>query len=217
MTKNIITLIDANSSVSEAYRALRTNIIFADKKERLRVILVCGASPENNSDSKSYVTANLAVTLAQSGRKTLIMDCDLRHPNQHDIWGVPNEFGLSSTLISNDIVDKLDVGVDNLSIVTSGPTPKNPADLLGSNNMDRLMVDLSQQADFVLLDSPPVLPVTDAAILSSYADGVIVVLNSGQSRRDHLERASEILNQSGARVIGAVLNNAPVDLSVGSY
>lgn len=217
MTKKLITLSGTNTSAAEAYRALRTNIIFSDGDDRLRVLLVCSAAPEQTSDSKSYVTANLAVTLAQSGRTTLLVDCDLRRPMQHDIWGITNEHGLSNTLVSGDELRTMDVGVEHLSVVTAGPRPDNPADLLGSTVIESLVTDFRQKAEFVLIDSAPVLPVTDAALLSVHTDGVLLVLNAGVSRRAHAERARDILDQVGARIIGAVLNNAPVDPSIKLY
>ena len=217
MTKKLITLSGTTTSAAEAYRALRTNIIFSDGDDRLRVLLVCSAAPEQTNDSKSYVTANLAVTLAQSGRTTLLVDCDLRRPMQHDIWGITNEHGLSNALVSGDELRTMDVGVEHLSVVTAGPRPDNPADLLGSTVIESLVTDFRQKAEFVLIDSSPVLPVTDAALLSVHTDGVLLVLNAGVSRRAHAERARDILDQVGARIIGAVLNNAPVDPSIKLY
>lgn len=217
MTKKLITLSGTTTSAAEAYRALRTNIIFSDGDDRLRVLLVCSAAPEQPNDSKSYVTANLAVTLAQSGRTTLLVDCDLRRPMQHDIWGITNEHGLSNALVSGDELRTMDVGVEHLSVVTAGPRPDNPADLLGSTVIESLVTDFRQKAEFVLIDSSPVLPVTDAALLSVHTDGVLLVLNAGVSRRAHAERARDILDQVGARIIGAVLNNAPVDPSIKLY
>jgi non-specific protein-tyrosine kinase len=217
MTKELITLSGATTSAAEAYRALRTNIIFSDGDDRLRVLLVCSASPEQNGDSRSHIIANLAVTLAQSGRTTLLVDCDLRRPMQHDIWGIPNEHGLSNVLVSGDELRIMDVGVEHLSVVTAGPRPDNPADLLGSTGMESLVTDFRQKAEFVLLDSAPVLPVTDAALLSVLTDGVLLVLNAGVSRRAHAEQARDMLDRVGARIVGAVLNNAPVDSSIKSY
>ena len=217
MTKKLITLSGTTTSAAEAYRALRTNIIFSDGDGSLHVLLICSASPEHNDDSKSRVAANLAVTLAQSGRTTLLVDCDLRRPMQHDIWGVSNEYGLSNVLVSDDNLRTIDVGVKHLSVVTAGPKPDNPADLLGSKAMESLVTDFRQKADFVLLDSPPVLPVTDAALLSVHTDGVLLVLNAGESRRSHAEQARDMLYGVGARIVGAVLNNAPVDPTIKLY
>ena len=217
MTEKLITLSAANTAPSEAYRALRTNLIFSDLDNKLRALLVTMPAPESEAGSKATLVANLAVTMAQSGRRTLLVDCDLRHPCQHEIWGISNDRGLSGLLASGDEVQTADVGVENLAVLAAGPRPDNPADLLGSRQMEALIVQLKGQAEFVLFDAPPVLAVTDAALLAAHMDGVLLVLNSGHTRRDHAERARELLERVRAHVIGAVLNNAPVDTSISVY
>ena len=217
MTEKLITLSAAGTAAAEAYRALRTNLIFNDLDDRLRALLVTMPAPESDAGSKAAVVANLAVTMAQSGRRTLLVDCDMRHPRQHEIWGISNDDGLSGALASGDEVQMADVGVDNLSVLAAGPRANNPADLLGSRQMEALISRLRGEAEFVLFDAPPVLAVTDAALLAAHMDGVLLVLNAGQTRRDHAERARELLERVRARVIGAVLNNAPVDASISAY
>ncbi len=217
MTEKLITLSAAGTAAAEAYRALRTNLIFNELDDRLRALLVTGPAPESDAGSKAAVVANLAVTMAQSGRRTLLVDCDMRHPRQHEIWGISNDDGLSGALASGDEVQMADVGVDNLSVLAAGPRANNPADLLGSRQMEALISRLRGEAEFVLFDAPPVLAVTDAALLAAHMDGVMLVLNAGQTRRDHAERARELLERVRARVIGAVLNNAPVDASISAY
>jgi non-specific protein-tyrosine kinase len=216
-TEKLITLSAASTTVAEAFRALRTNLIYNDIDEKLCTLLVTMPAPESDAGSKATLVANLAVTMAQSGRRTLLVDCDLRHPQQHEIWGIPNDRGLSGVLSSGDEVRAAEVGVEHLSVLAAGPRPDNPADLLGSRQMEDLIEQLKGQADFVLFDAPPVLAVTDAALLAAHMDGVMLVLNTGQTRRDHAERARELLERVRARVIGAVLNNAPVDTSISSY
>ncbi len=217
MTEKLITLSDTGTAAAEAYRALRTNLIFNDLDDRLRALLVTMPAPESDAGSKAAVVANLAVTMAQSGRRTLLVDCDLRHPRQHEIWGISNDGGLSRALASGDEVQTADVGVENLSVLAAGLRVDNPADLLGSRQMEALISRLRGEAEFVLFDAPPVLAVTDAALLAAHMDGVLLVLNAGQTRRDHAERARELLERVRARVIGAVLNNAPVDASISAY
>ncbi len=217
MTEKLITLSAAGTAAAEAYRALRTNLIFNDLDDRLRALLVTMPAPESDAGSKAAVVANLAVTMAQSGRRTLLVDCDLRHPRQHEIWGICNDGGLSGALASGDELQMADVGVENLSVLAAGPRADNPADLLGSRQMEALISRLRGEAEFVLFDAPPVLAVTDAALLAAHMDGVMLVLNAGQTRRDHAERARELLERVRARVIGAVLNNAPVDASISAY
>ena len=120
-------------------------------------------------------------------------------------------------LASGDEVETADVGVERLTVLPSGPRPDNPADLLGSRQMESLIADLKGRAEFVVFDAPPVLAVTDAALLAAHMDGVLLVLNAGQTRRDHAERARELLERVRARVIGAVLNNSPLDARIAAY
>ncbi|HJO32568.1 MAG TPA: CpsD/CapB family tyrosine-protein kinase [Anaerolineales bacterium] len=217
MTEKLITLSDTGTAAAEAYRALRTNLIFNHPDDRMRALLVAMPAPESDAGTKAVVVANLAVTMAQSGRRTLLVDCDLRHPRQHEIWGISNDEGLSGALASGDEVQAADVGVEKLAVLAAGLRADNPADLLGSRQMEALISRLRGKAEFVLFDAPPVLAVTDAALLAAHMDGVLLVLNAGQTRRDHVERARELLERVRARVIGAVLNNAPVDASISAY
>ncbi len=217
MTEKLITLSAASTAAAEAYRALRTNLIFNDLDEKLCTLLVTMPAPESDAGGKATLVANLAVTMAQSGRRTLLVDCDLRHPCQHEIWGISNDWGLSGVLAAGDELRTADVGVEHLSVLAAGPRPDNPADLLGSRQMEALIVQLRDKAEFVLFDAPPVLAVTDAALLAAHMDGVLMVLNAGQTRRDHAERAREIFERVSARVVGAVLNNATVDTSISPY
>ncbi len=217
MNEKLITLSAASTPAAEAYRALRTNIIFNDMDDKLSTLLMTIPAPESDVSSKACLVANLAVTMAQSGRHTLLVDCDLRRPCQHEIWGISNDCGISGVLASGHEVETADVGVERLKVLPSGPRPDNPADLLGSRQMEALIAQLKGQAEFVLFDAPPVLAVTDAALLAAHMDGVLLVLNAGQTRRDHAERARELLERVRARVIGAVLNNSPVDTRISSY
>ena len=217
MNEKLITLSAASTPAAEAYRALRTNIIFNDMDDKLSTLLLTIPAPESDIGSKACLVANLAVTMAQSGRHTVLVDCDLRHPCQHEIWGISNDCGLSGVLASGDEVETTDVGVERLEVLPSGPRPDNPADLLGSRQMEALIAQLKGQAEFVLFDAPPVLAVTDAALLAAHMDGVLLVLTAGQTRRDHAERARELLERVHARVIGAVLNNSPVDARISAY
>lgn len=217
MIEKLITLSGTSTAAAEAYRALRTNLIFSDLDDKLRALLVTMPAPESDIGSKATLVANLAVTMAQSGRRTLLVDCDLRHPCQHEIWGISNDAGLSRVLASGDEVRTADVGVEHLAVLSAGPRPDNPADLLGSRKMEALITQLKGQAEFLIFDSPPVLAVTDAALLAPHMDGVLLVLNAGQTRRDHAERARKLLARVRARMIGAVLNNAPVDASIALY
>lgn len=212
---NLITLTTPRSPASEAYRALRTNLIFSGLDEPLHTLIITSPAPE---EGKSTTLANLAVTFAQSGKKTLVVDCDLRHPSQHTIWGVPQQPGLTDMVLEGLKKPPLvDVGVENLSLLPSGPLPPNPADLLGSQRMDAIIKQLKGEADVVLFDAPPVIAVTDATLLATKLDGVLLVFRAGGTRRDHAERARELLERVNVRLVGAVLTNAQVDVRMGGY
>lgn len=212
---NLITLTNPRSPVSEAYRTLRTSLIFSSLNEPLQTLVMTSPAPE---EGKSTALANLAVTLAQGGRSTIIVDCDLRRPSQHMLWSVDQEPGLTNMVLEDMSGPPLvDTGVEGLRLVTSGLLPPNPADLLGSRRMDEIIEGLRSEAEFILFDAPPVIAVTDAALLASKLDGVMIVLRAGGTRREHAERAKELLERVNVRIVGAVLTNAQVDTRVGGY
>lgn len=203
---NLITLTDPRSQASEAYRTLRTNLTFSSVDTALKSIVITSAGV---GAGKSSAAANLAVTLAQGGKPTILVDCDLRRPSQHTIWGIPQEPGLTSVMLDEATeIPLVQSSVEGLRILTSGPLPPYPADLLGSNKFDDVVTKLVEQADYVLFDVPPVNAVTDAAILASKLDGTLLVVKAGQTRRDAAERAKEQLERVNARIIGALLTNA---------
>ena len=214
-SSQLITLSDPRSPMAEAFRTLRTNLMFSSLDHPLSTLLVTSAAPE---EGKSTTLANLAVTLAQGGRKTILVDCDLRHPRQHEIFGVPAEPGLS-----NMILDKRDApplaatGVENLLLLPAGALPPNPADLLGSRRMEDIIAALKAQADIVLFDAPPVIAVTDAALLALKLDGALLVVSAGQTRREHALQAKALLEKIHVRIVGTVLTNATLDRALSSY
>jgi capsular exopolysaccharide synthesis family protein len=213
--KNLITLTDPRSPASEAYRTLRTNLSFYSLDEPIRTLVV--TSPTAN-EGKSVTVANLAVTMAQGGRRTILVDCDLRRPSLHTIFGVENDTGLTTMFLDEAATYSLQpTGVENLSLLTSGPLPPNPADLLGSRQVERVIRQLLEQADIVLLDAPPVLGFTDAAVLGARVDGVLLVLRAGKTKREHAGRAKAQLERANVRIIGATLTDAPEDSSIGDY
>jgi capsular exopolysaccharide synthesis family protein len=212
---NLITLANPRSPASEAYRALRTNLIFSSINEPLQTLVVTSPAPE---EGKSTALANLAVTLAQSGKRTIVVDCDLRRPAQHTIWGIEQQPGLTSMMLEDmDTPPLADVGVENLRVLPSGPLPPNPADLLGSPRMDAIVERVKKDADFILFDAPPVIAVTDATLLAAKLDGVLLVIRAGRTRREHAEQAGDLLRRVNVRIVGAVLTNAQVDTRVGTY
>ena len=214
---NLVTLTDPRSAAAEAYRTLRTNIMFAGVEKPVKTLLVTSPVPD---EGKSTTLANLAVTLAQSGHKTILVDADLRRPSQHTLWGVPNDRGLTSVMLDNTLIANpplQETGVANLQLLTSGPQPPNPADLLLSKAMDLIVEALRSRVDYVLFDAPPVLAVTDALVLVGKVDGVLLVIKAGATRRDQAEKARDALNRVNARIIGVALTNAPRDNNSKGY
>jgi len=214
------------SPTVETFRTLRTNMQYASIDRPLRTVVITSPSP---SDGKSLTIANLAVVLAQSDRKVILVDTDLRRPIQHMIFGLANLQGLVDALLNIDPVSSegpeksngeevkqsrsriqtylLETQVKNLRLLPSGPLPPNPAELLGSERMNSLIEALREEADIVLFDSPPILAVTDAVILGTRVDGVVLVFNAGRTRASDAHRAVEELHHVRANVFGVVLNN----------
>lgn len=204
--RHLIALLNPRSPVTESYRALRTNIDFSSVDEQTRVIMVTSAGPE---EGKSTVVGNLAVTYAQDERRVLLIDADMRKPTVHRTFQLSNRYGLSSFLsrqidLENAIQES---GVPNLSVMTAGPIPPNPAEMLNSNSMTKLMEQLRESYDVVLIDTPPILAVTDAQLLASKSDGVLMVINAGKVKKEVVLKAKENLTRVNARMLGVVLNN----------
>ena len=211
----LVTLSEPRSPAAEAFRSLRTNLIFSRLERPLSTLLVTSPAPE---EGKSTTLANLAVTMAQGGRKTILVDCDLRHPHQHEIFGVPAEPGLTNMMLDKAAEPPLvGTGVDDLWLLPAGPLPPNPADLLGSRQMETIIASLKSRADMVLFDAPPVIAVTDAALLASKLDGALLVVSAGRSRRDDAQQAKALLDRIHVHIVGAVLTNAAVDRRLKGY
>ena len=214
---DLITITNPRSPVAEAYRSLRTNLDFASLDQPLHSLVVTSPGPE---EGKSTTLANLAVTMAQGGRRTILVDADLRRPGLHEIFGIVNDRGLTTMIVEEAVLDDpplIDVGVDNLWLMPSGPMPPNPADILGSRKMEEVIAALRARADVVLFDAPPIIAVTDAAVLGTKVDGVLLVVCAGRTRREHAQRARELLERVHVRIVGAVLNDAPRDVTLGGY
>lgn len=198
---------DSKSPISEAYRAVRTNLQFASAGRDINCISFTSATP---SEGKSTTISNVALAMAQDGKKVLLIDADMRKPVQHQIFGLFNK-GLSNCIAMNMSLDEAIQPSDhpNLDILASGPVPPNPSELLGSQKMEELLQKVIQIYDYVLIDMPPVLAVTDAAVLSSKVDGVVFVIQSGKISPDEAKLAKSRLEQAGANILGAVLNAVP--------
>ena len=213
----LITLINPRSPISEAYRTLRTNIEFSSFDKKLRTLVVTSASPE---EGKSTTLANLAVTMAQSGKKVILVDCDLRKPSQHAVFGLRNDRGLTSLMIPDADLSQpplQSTSQEGLQLLTAGPLPPNPSEMLGSRRMEEIIQGLKALADVVIFDAPPILAVTDAAVLATKVDGVLLVVNAGGTKRDQLQKAHALLKKVNAPIIGAVLNNVKFDSNLHKY
>lgn len=208
MIKDVISFDNPKSQVAEAYRTLRTNLQFSSFDDTLKTISFTSSSP---GEGKTTVISNLAVTLAQSGKKVLIVDCDLRKPSIHKRLGLSNTEGLTNILVQKKKVEEcLKVTEQqNLFVVTSGPVPPNPSELLGSNRMKKLLEEFKGIFDYVLLDTPPLLAVTDSQILATIVDGVVVVAAYGNTEKNALMKSKDLLDKVSAKIIGFVLNKIP--------
>ncbi|SIT73693.1 capsular exopolysaccharide family [Edaphobacillus lindanitolerans] len=209
--RKLVVSASPRSVVSEQFRTLRSNIIFSTVDDELNTLLVTSATP---GDGKSTVSANIATLFAQDGKRVLLIDADMRKPTVHYTFNLVNSAGLSSVLTqqqtANEAIRQTEIS-PNLHIMTSGPIPPNPAELLGSRAMTRLVDSLKQQYEMIVFDAPPTLSVTDAQILANQSDGTIFVVNSGATEKENLEKAISLLEKARARVLGTVLNNYQID------
>jgi len=211
----LVALVDPNSPAAEAYRQLRTNIQFSSLDRPLHTLLVTSSGPD---EGKSTTLANLAVTMANTGTNVLLVDSDLRRPSLHEIFGAGNEQGLTTMILgSTSELPSVETGVPNLRLLPSGPLPPNPSELLASQRMADVLELLKGQADIVLFDSPPVVAVTDAAVMAPRIDGVLLVLRAGKTRREMAQRAKAVLEKVNANLLGVVLNNVKYDADVHRY
>jgi capsular exopolysaccharide synthesis family protein len=202
----LATLLFPRGPAAEAYRTLRTNLEFASVDEPVKTLLVTSSIP---SEGKTTTSGNLAVAFAQAGRSVILLDADLRKPGVHRLFDLPNVSGLTSLLRSDDVaIDDVaqPTEEERLRVVATGPLPPNPAELLGSHRMQTILERLAAAADLVIVDSPPLQAVADAAILASITDGTLLVIDAGRTRRAAAGRGREALAKSGARILGAALN-----------
>lgn len=209
VSEGLVTTVQPKSHMSEAYRTLRTNLLFSSPDRPLHSLLITSSGA---LEGKSTVAANLAVVVAEHGKSVVLVDADLRRPMQHEIFQLSNQLGLTSTLLDGGsaLDGRLqETEIENLRVLTSGPLPPNPSELLGSQSMRLLIEHLSDQVDVVLFDSPPVLPVTDAVVLAPQVDGVLIVAEAGKTRRGTIQRAAASLRTVGANLLGVALNRIP--------
>lgn len=201
----IVAEANPTSPISEAYRTLRTNLQYAETDRPLQLLMVTSAGPE---EGKSTTIMNLAVTYAQTERRTILVDADLRKPTAHYNFELSNRTGLSHVLSGQaDLRDVIkETRIKGLDVLPSGPVPPNPSELLGSSRMEELLGKLREQYDMVLIDTPPVLAVADAQVVANKCDGVLLVVNARTGKKQHAIKAKNALQFVQARIVGIALN-----------
>lgn len=215
-SRPIITSQNPKSPVSEAYRTLRTSIEFSRVDGELKSIMITSATP---GEGKSTTAANLAAVYAQADKRVLIIDADLRKPTLHYAFNLSNRIGLTSYLAGQSKLEYcITVSEENqVDVLPSGPLPPNPAEMLSSKRMKNMLEELRAQYDILLIDTPPVLAVTDAQIVATLCDGVLLVVNSGKVKREQAAKAQASLNHVKARILGVVLNSVERSSSDSHY
>lgn len=197
---------DPKSIVSEQFRTIRTGIDFSLPDKELETLLVTSSTP---SEGKSTVSANTSIVFAQNGKRVLLVDADLRKPSVHYTFGLSNQVGLTDVLAKKSTIQQAvnTTEIDNLHVLTCGPLPPNPAELLGSKSMETFMETVKAQYDLIVFDTPPVLSVTDGLVLANKCDGVVVVVRSGMTEKENIVKTKEALLLSKANIFGVVLNS----------
>ncbi len=214
LSDRLLTVSDPSAPASEAYRTLRTSLLYSLVDAPPKVIVVTSAGP---GEGKSTTCANLAVVLAQAGKSTLVMDCDLRKPVMHKIFGLRNFYGVVNALIDEDERPESlwQEPLPGLKVATAGSIPPNPAEILGTRRFANLLERAREEFDYVLIDAPPAGVVSDPVILATQGDGVLLVVDSQGTRKEPLREAVRNLESVGARILGTVMNNAK--LQKGGY
>ena len=214
--RKLITKTKSKSPISEQYRTIRTNIQFAAVDQEMQIIMVTSATP---GEGKSTTASNLAVVMAQQGKKVLLLDADLRKPTVHYTFNQTNTLGLTNVLMKkiklSEAVKSTDV--DYLSVLTSGPIPPNPAELLGSKMMNELFGKLRNEFETVIIDTPPLLAVADAQIVANSCDGTVLVISSGKTEIEDAQKATDMLKASSSTLLGVVINNKKITGDSGYY
>ncbi|GAF12344.1 tyrosine-protein kinase EpsD [Bacillus sp. JCM 19046] len=214
--RQLIADVSKHSPITEQYRTIRTNIDYSAIDSTLKSILITSAGP---GEGKSTTASNLAVVMGQNGQRVLLVDADMRKPTAHYTFSLMNTHGLTNVLTRQqklvDVVQETEI--ENVHLLTCGPIPPNPAELLNSKMMELVIKEAMDEFDMVILDTPPVMAVADAQILSNKVDGTIIVTSSGKTDRDQLEKTKENLEKANANLLGVVLNNKPIDQNTYYY
>ena len=204
--KAIISYNEPKSVISEQYRAIRTNIEYSNVDQNTKTILVTSS---DKNEGKTTTVSNLAVSFANLNKKVLLIDCDLRNASIHKMFRLNNIYGLTDILAKDRAVDKCiqETELENLYVLTAGAIPPNPAEILSSEKMKNLIEDLKNIYDYIFIDTPPIGLVTDAGVLSSFTDGVVLVVKSESVEKKYLEETKKKLDAVDARILGAILNS----------
>lgn len=211
----LISITDPGSQQAEAFRTLRTNLSFYSLDNPIRSIVITSPTPDSEV---AATAANLAVTMAQGGKKTVLVEADLRRPSLNQLFDVKQVPGLTDALIAADGKFPLqETSIENLKLLTGGQKAPNPADLLGSGAIQQLVEQLLKENDILIFNAPPVNAVSDATVLGSRLDGVLLIINSGSTSRDQASQAKETLAKANVRIIGATLINAATEAGFGDY
>lgn len=207
---------DPKNPAAEAFRTLRTNIKFTSQGEHYKTLMITSAEP---GEGKTTTITNLAIVLSQSGIRLILLDGDMRKPALHRVFRLDNERGLSDLLFNRAEIDEViqripDIDID---VITAGPIPANPAELISSPQMQLILEQLQHRYDMVLIDAPPILPVTDSQLFATMVQGVLLVVRSGKVKMIHVKKAKMLLEHVGANLIGAVLNDKNVSKNKDYY
>ena len=213
-TQDIVVVHSPKSTASEAYRGIRTSLLFSSADVAPQIILVTSSGPR---EGKTTCSANIAAAMAQAGSRVIVVDCDLRRPRVHQLFGRDRSVGTSNILVANCTIDEAiqQTDIPNVDMIASGPVPPNPSELLGSKHMMEMLVELRGRYERIIIDSPPISAVTDAVILSKIVDGVVLVIRAHQTNREVIRYAITQLRNVSAHIFGAVLNG--VDMGRDSY
>lgn len=215
LSARLVTILDPYGAASEDYRSLRTSLMYALVDTPPKAIVVTSPGP---GEGKTTTCANLAVALAQAGKRTLIIECDLRRPLMHKVFSLLNLYGMVNVLVGEKEMEEVSrEALENLEVITSGPIPPNPAELLSSRRFAELLEQARQRYDYVLLDTPPTEMVSDSAVIASHSDGVLLVIDAQGTRKGSVRRAVHSLETVGANVLGTVMNNVSVSRSSHYY
>lgn len=212
----LITHEKPKTAISEEFRGIRTNISFSSVEDDIQTLIITSEKP---AVGKSTITANVAITYAQAGYKTLIIDGDMRKPTQHYIFNVENINGLSTLIVQNGEKENpvISTFIENLFLLPSGPIPPNPSELIASNRFAEIFKKLKTEFDIILVDTPPVIAVTDAQVFSRLTENAVLVIDVENNNRDEILKSKNLIKNAGGKILGVILNKVPEYKSTSNY